>query len=58
MKEGSVVNSEITKEVGEHLDLDLEKTLRIQTDCISEVRNLQAQQPREENLLVRTYTRS
>jgi hypothetical protein len=27
MKEGSAADSEITKEVGEHPDLDLEKTL-------------------------------
>jgi hypothetical protein len=37
MKEGSAVDGEITKEVGEHPDLDLEKTLQIQFDCAGEV---------------------
>jgi hypothetical protein len=43
MKEGSGVDNEITKEVGEYSDLDLEKPLRIQFDCVGEVRNPQAQ---------------
>jgi hypothetical protein len=37
MKEGNAVDSEITKEVGEHPDLDLEKTLQIQFDCVGKV---------------------
>jgi hypothetical protein len=53
MEEGSAVDGEIPKEAREAPEMDLEKSLRIQFDCVGEVRNPQAQQPCEHDFLVR-----
>jgi hypothetical protein len=43
MKEGSAIDCKIPKKVGQRFDLDFEKPIRSQFDCVGEVCNRQAQ---------------